>query len=64
MIFRRLLAKKLYEFYIKVTKKRNNQKMRLLVDQEFQQNEIKQLNKKFSVEMFSTKVRGGKEFAA
>ena len=61
---RRLLSKKLHEFYKEVPKKRNNQKMRLQVDQEFQQNEIKQPYKKFSVEMFLTKVRGGKAPAA
>ena len=61
---RRLLSKKLHEFYKEVSKKRNNQKMRLQVDQEFQQNEIKQPYKKFSVEMFLTKVRGGKAPAA
>ena len=38
--------------------------MQLQVDQELQQNEIKQLNKKLLVEMFSTEVRGGKAFAA
>ena len=61
---RRLLAKKLNEFYIEVAQKRNNKKMRLQVNQEFQQNEIKQLNKKLQVEMFSTKVRGGKAFTS
>ena len=34
------------------------------VDQEFQQNEIKELKKTFLLEMFSTKVCGGKAFAA
>ena len=38
--------------------------MRLQVDLEFQQNEIKKLNQKHNVEMFSTKTRGGKAFAA
>ena len=33
-------------------------------DLEFQQNEIKNLNKKYNVEMFSTRVRGGKAFVA
>ena len=61
---RRLLAKKLQKFYTEVSTKRNNQKMRLQVDQEFQQNEIKQLNKKYLVKMFSTEVSGGKAFAA
>ena len=38
--------------------------MRLQTDLEFQQNEIKNLNNKCNVEMFSTRVRGGKAFAA
>ena len=38
--------------------------LRLQTDLEFQQNEIKKLNKKYNVEMFSTRLRGGKAFAA
>ena len=38
--------------------------MRLQVNLEFQQNKIKKLNQKYNVEMFSTKIRGGKAFAA
>ena len=38
--------------------------MRLQMDLEFNQNKIKQLNKKFHVDVFHTKVRGGKAFAA
>ena len=38
--------------------------MRLQVDQELQKNDIKELNKKYNVEIFSTKIRGGKAFAA
>ena len=38
--------------------------MRLQTDLEFQQNEIKKLNRKYDVEMFSTRVRGGKAFVA
>ena len=38
--------------------------MRLQVYQEFEQNGIKQLNKKSLIEMFTTKVRDGKAFAA
>ena len=38
--------------------------MHLQMDLEFNQNKIKQLNKKFDVDMFHTKVRGGKAFAA
>ena len=38
--------------------------MRLQTDLEFKQNQIKKLNDEFNVEMFHTKVRGGKAFAA
>ena len=38
--------------------------MHLQTDLEFNQNKTKQLNKKFDVDMFHTKVRGGKAFAA
>ena len=38
--------------------------MRLQTDLGFQQNEIKRLNKKYNVEMFSLRVRGGKAYAA
>ena len=37
--------------------------MRLQTDLKFLQNEIKKLNKKYNVDMFSTKLRGGKAFA-
>ena len=39
-------------------------KMRLQTDREFQQTNIKKLNKQFDVDMYSTHVRGGKAFAA
>ena len=38
--------------------------MRLETDLEFNQNQIKKLNNDFNVEMFHTKVRGAKAFAA
>ena len=38
--------------------------MRLQTDLEFKQNEIKKLNDQYNVEMFHSKVRGGKAFAA
>ena len=57
---RHLLRKKMEDFYNDILPKRtDNKTMRLQTDLEFQQNEIKQLNKKFNVEMFSTKLRGG-----
>ena len=60
---RNLLKKKMELFYEEVNHKRK-EKMRLQTDLEFQQNEIKELNKKYNVEMFSTRVRGGKAFTA
>ena len=59
---RNLLKKKMEKFYEEVSQKRK-EKMRLQTDLEFQQNEIKNLNKKYNVEMFSTRIRGGKAFA-
>ena len=38
--------------------------MRLQTDLEFKQNQIKKLIDEFNVDMFHTKVRGGKSFAA
>ena len=59
------LFKKIEEFYKEIDDKRiKNEKMRLQVDLEFQQNKIKELNKKYNVDMFSTKNRGGKAYAA
>ena len=59
------LVNKLETFYKEIESKRSkNEKMRLQTDQEFQQNEIKKLNLKYNVEMFSTPIRGGKAFAA
>ena len=52
-------------FYKEIEQKRNQkEKMRLQVDLEFQQNEIKKLNKKYNIEMFSTNTQGGKAFAS
>ena len=59
------LFKKMEEFYKEINDKRvKNEKMRLQVDLEFQQNKIKELNRKYNVDMFSTTTRGGKAFAA
>ena len=57
------LWQKLELFYKEIQPKRDG-KMRLQTDQEFQQNEIKKLNVKYNVEMFSSRIRGGKAFAA
>ena len=65
---RHLLAQKVELFYHDIQRKRQqvakNERMRLQVDLEFQQNEIKRLNKKCNVEMFSSRVSGGKAYAA
>ena len=60
---RGLLAKKLNFFYKGIKSKRTG-KMRLQMDLEFNQNQIKKLNNDFNVEIIHTKVRGGKAFAA
>ena len=60
---RSLLAKKLRLFYEEINQKRTG-RLRLQTDLEFKQNQIKILNDEFNVEMFHTKVWGGKAFAA
>ena len=60
---RSLLAKKLKLFYEDINQKRTG-RMRLQEDLEFKQNQIKKLNDEFNVDMFHTRVRGGKVFAA
>ena len=60
---RGLLAKIMGLFYNDIQPKRTG-KMHLQIDLEFNQNKIKTLNKKFDVEMFYTKIRGGEAFAA
>ena len=57
------LFKKMEEFYKEIDDKRIGT-MRLQVDLEFQQKKIKDLNEKYNVDMFSTKNRGGKAYAA
>ena len=61
---RSLLAKKIEQFYIEVKNKRKNKRTRLQTDLEFNQSEIKKLKKKFNIEMFHTRTRGSKAFAA
>ena len=60
---RSLLAKILKLFDEDIEKKRTG-RMRLQTNLEFKQNEIKKLNNEFNVDMFRTKVRGGRAFAA
>ena len=50
-------------FYEDVENKRTG-RMRLQTDLEFKQNEILKLNDEFNVEMFHTRLWGGKAFAA
>ena len=60
---RKLLTRKLQLFYDEIEPKRDG-KMTLQTDLVFKQNAIKKLNNEFNVEMFHSKVRGGKAFAA
>ena len=50
-------------FYNDIQSKRTGE-MHLQTDLEFNQNKIKQVIKKFDVDMYHTKIRGGKAFAA
>ena len=62
---RKQLANKIAEFYEDIkSQRRGDQKIRLQTDLEFQQNFIKKLNEENNVEMYSTKLREGKAFAA
>ena len=61
---RKQIRQKLEQFYRDVQNKRKGKKMKLQVDQEFQQVRIKDLNDLNNVEMFSTSLRGWKAFAA
>ena len=60
---RNLLAKKLKKFYEDIKQKRTG-RMHLQTDLEFKQNQIKKLTNELNVEMFHTKMQGGKAFAA
>ena len=65
MKLRNLRLKKLNNFHNDISEKGDTaQIMSLQMDQEFQQNEIKKLNKKFNLKMFSMLPRGGKSFGA
>ena len=61
---RRQIRQRLEEFYEELESKRKSKKMKLQVDQEFQQIRIKDLNELNNVEMFSTSLRGSKAFVA
>ena len=62
--FRKQILQKLKLFYDDVRNKRKGKRMRLQVNNEFQQVKIKDLNSSNHVEMFTSAVRGGKAFAA
>ena len=61
---RKQILQKLKLFYDDVRNERKGKRMRLQVDNEFQQVKIKDLNDQNNVEMFTTAVRGGEAFAA
>ena len=61
---RKQIRQRLEQFYEDIKKKRKGKKMRLQVDQEFQQIRINDLNKQNNEQMFSTSIRGRKAFAA
>ena len=61
---RKQISQRLEQFYDQVESERKGKEMKLQVDQEFQQQKIKDVNKQNNVKMFSTSLRGGKAFAA
>ena len=61
---KKFLQQKKKELFYNDLKKKRLGKMRLLMDQEFKQRNIEELNKKFNVEMHSTHLRGGKSFCS
>ena len=61
---RKEIRQKFEQFCRDVRSKRKGKKMKLQVDQEFQQVKIKDLNDLNNVEIFSTSLGGGKAFAA
>ena len=61
---RKQILQKMKLFYDEVRAKRKDKRMRLQVDNEFQQIKIKSLNNENNVEMFTSLLRGGKAFAA
>ena len=58
------ILQKLRTFYNDIRNKTKGKRMRLQIDNEFQQVKIKDLSDLNNVEMFTTAVRGGKAFAA
>ena len=60
---RSLLRNGIVLLYDEISKKNIDKEIMIQADREFEQNEIKELNKRYNVHMFSLKVRGGKSFA-
>ena len=58
MISRKQILQKIKLFHDEVRSERKNERMRLQVDNEFQQIKIKDLNDESNVEMFTSSVRG------
>ena len=58
MISRKQILQKIKLFHDEDRSKRKNERMRLRVDNEFQQIKIKDLNNESNVEMFTSSVRG------
>ena len=61
---RKQILQKMKLFYDEVKNKRKGKRMRLQVDNEFQQVKIKNLNDLNNADMFTTSLCGGKAFAA
>ena len=61
---RKQILQKIKLFYDEVRAKRKGKRMRLPVDNEFQQVKIKDLNDENNIDMFTSSVGGGKPFAA
>ena len=65
---RNILARKLEHFYRdiqpKIERIAKNERMRLQTDSEFWQSEIKKLNQNYNIEIFRSRVRRGRAYAA
>ena len=61
---RKQILQKMKMLYDEIKSERKNKRMRLQVDNEFQQVKIKDLSDENNVEMFTSSVRGEKAFAA
>ena len=61
---RKQILQKMKLFYDEVRAKRKGKRMRLQVDNEFQQIKIKSLNDENNVEIFTSSLRAGKAFSA